>query len=183
MARKAKKAVKKSPASSSRVEAEKKKLLSAKTPEHYIQRSLASKLSRGEKGTITREWLEKTGHTHEDILFARNRNPYWKKQKGKGSYERTLNRIKKLNFAGKKATRRRAWTEAEIGKFYELNDQMADWQLAQRFKTTLPAVNHIRRKFKLSRTLLEQQKKPVNKAGVLKLCQHDEKTLRNMAFG
>lgn len=52
---------------------------------------------------------------------------------------------------------------------------MADWQLAQRFKTTLPAVNHIRRKFKLSRTLLEQQKKPVNKAGVLKLCQHDKK--------
>ncbi len=176
------KKTKKAGASSPKLEAERKKLLSAKTPDQYIQRSLESKLSRGEKGGLTREWLEKSGYTHEDILFARNRNPYWKKQKGRGSYERTLKRIKKLNFAGKK-TGRKVWSDADLGRFYELNDQLADWQLAQKFKTSLPAVNHIRRKFKLAKALLEKQRKPVGKAAVVKLSRTDEKVLRMTLAG
>lgn len=169
-------------ASSAKLEAERKKLLSAKNPAQYIQRSLESKLSRGEKGSITRDWLEKSGYTHEDILHARNRNDYWKEQKGKGSYKRTLTRIKKLNFA-KKGQPRKAWTESDLGKFYDLNSELADWQLAQKFKTSLPAVNHIRRKFKLARLVLEKGRKPANKVGILKLAKSDEKVLRNTLAG
>jgi len=169
-------------ANSSKLEGERKKLLSAKTPAQYIQRSLDSKLSRGEKGSVTREWLAETGFTHEDILHARNRNEYWKEQKGKGSYKRTLSRIKKLNFA-KKGTPRKVWTEADLGKFYDLNDELADWQLAQKFKTSLPAVNHIRRKFRLSKAILDKQRRTANKAGVIKLAKSDEKVLRNTLAG
>ena len=176
------KKAKKSGSGSAKSEAEKKKLLSAKNPDQYIQRSLDSKLSRGEKGSLTREWLEKTGYTHEDILYARNRNPYWKKQKGRGSYERTLKRIKKLNFGGK-STGRKVWSDADLGRFYELNDKMADWQLAQKFKTSLPAVNHIRRKFKLAKALLEKQRKTVNKGAGVKLSRTDEKVLRTTLAG
>ncbi|MCE9499261.1 MAG: hypothetical protein K8R21_01930 [Leptospira sp.] len=156
---------------------EKQKLMSAKTPEQYVERSLHSKIKRGEKGSITKEWIGKTGFSHEDILFARNRNPHWKKVKGKGSYQRTLQRIKSFNYS-KTSAPKKIWAEKDLDKFYELNKTMNDWQLAKNFKASLPAINHIRRKLKIAKDILEIKKQPVKKDKIIKMALSNEKSLR-----
>jgi len=58
-------------------------ILESKTPEEYIENSLKSKLRPAEKAKLALAWMDATGYTKEDILYARNRNPYWKRKKWK----------------------------------------------------------------------------------------------------
>ncbi|HMX34329.1 MAG TPA: hypothetical protein PKC66_18985, partial [Leptospiraceae bacterium] len=81
-----------------KISSERAKLLSAKTPEQYIALSINSKLPPGKKATITSEWLAKTNYTYEDISYARNRDPYWRKKKSLGSKQRNLKRISEFNY-------------------------------------------------------------------------------------
>ena len=78
---------------------EMKKLLIRKTPESYIDFSVKSTLTPAEKRKVTRIWLKKSGFSIEDINYARNRHPHWKKIKMKGSSERTKNRMEKYDFS------------------------------------------------------------------------------------
>lgn len=142
----------------SEYKAEKKKLFSAKTPDKYIDKTIQSRLSRGMRAKITREWLEKTGYTIEDIQYARNRHPYWKKKKSKGSSERQVERLKKFDFREKGAANL-IWTDEMLKDFLSKNSSMSDHELAKYFQTTLPAINHIRRKIKLSERILTATKK------------------------
>ncbi len=158
-------------------EKEKKKLMAARSPEQYIDLSLKSKITRHSKARVTREWLQKRGYNIEDIIYARNRHPYWKKIKSKGSYEKTLNRIKEHNYS--KQDVRIYWDDELLSKFYDLNKEgLVDYELAKKFKTSLPGVNHIRRKFKLAAKILEKEGKKPTKKRILTLSRKSEKGLR-----
>jgi hypothetical protein len=160
-------------------EKEKKKLMAAKSPEQYIDLSLKSKITRHSKARVTREWLQKRGYNIEDIIYARNRHPYWKKIKSRGSYEKTLHRIKEHDYS--KGDTRIFWTEKLLSEFFDLNKKgLVDYELAKKFKTSLPAVNHIRRKFKLAGKILDKQKKSHTKKRILDLSKKSEKGLRKM---
>ncbi|MBE7411642.1 MAG: hypothetical protein L6Q54_03330 [Leptospiraceae bacterium] len=166
------------------LEEERKKLLSAKTPEQYIERSIKSKLKPGQKGSITIEWLRKTGFTSEDIHKARNRNAHWRAQKGLGSYERNQRRLQKFNFLVKKNSQaKREWTEKDLNKLYDMNKTMTDWELAKHFKTTIPSINHLRRKFRLAEDILLANREKPNKGKILKYAQRAEKVLRKELNG
>lgn len=160
-------------------EKERVKLLSAKDPAHYIDLSYKSKLKRSLKAAITREWLEKSGFTIEDIIFARNRHPYWKRLKGEGGYNRTIRRINEHNYTGDSNKIR--WDKERLSQFYDLNKKgFRDFELAKEFETTLPGINHIRRKIKLSEKILELEgNKPV-KGKIIKLLLVSEQSLRRM---
>ncbi|MCE9500986.1 MAG: hypothetical protein K8R21_10890 [Leptospira sp.] len=166
----------------SNFENEKRNLLSAKTPDQYIDRSIKSKLKPGQKGSITLEWLRKTGYSNEDIQHARNRNPYWKKLKGKGSYERNSERLEKYNF-NKSDSQKRVWTEKDLDKLYDMNKTMADWELAKHFKTSIPSINHLRRKFRLSEEIMKANGEKPNKKKILRYSLKAEKLLREELNG
>lgn len=160
-------------------EQERKRLLSARTPDQYIDYSYRSQIKGAAKSVITREWLESTGYQAEDISYARNRHPHWKALKGKGGYERTQDRISKHNYArnGKKVE----WNKENLSEFYDLNKKgMLDFELAQHFKTTLPAINHVRRKIKISERILLARKEKIQKTKILKEMIRSEPVLRRV---
>ena len=154
------------------------KLLSAKTPEQYITFSINSKLPPGKKATITSEWLAKTKYTYEDIAYARNRNPYWRKKKSLGSRQRNLKRIQEFNYKKPGSLPKKTWTVKEIEEIFDLDKKMVDRDLAKKFKTSLPAINHIRRKFKMVREIFEIKKDKGNKKKIVAYSMRSEKILR-----
>lgn len=156
---------------------EKKKLLASKTPEEYIERSLKSKLGSGQKGSVTSEWLKITKYSFEDLQRARNRNPYWKKLKGKGSYERNAKRLEKFNFKVSDEPKK-VWTDSDLALLYDMNKKKKDWELAEHFQTSLPAINHIRRKIKLAKMIFEKKAEKATKKKIINLIKKNEKYLR-----
>ncbi|EMO26461.1 hypothetical protein LEP1GSC170_2377 [Leptospira interrogans serovar Bataviae str. HAI135] len=52
--------------------------------------------------------------------------------------------------------------------------------MAKSFKTSIPAVNHIRRKFRFASELLRLDKQRPAKGGILKLCTHSESVLKRL---
>lgn len=163
-------------------EQEKNKLMVAKTPEQYIENSWKSKLTAGQKSAITVEWINQSGYSIEDIQYARNRNPNWKKLKNKGNVERNARRIAKYNYS-KSADIKKIWTLADIEEFYKVNKTMADWELAKKYKTTLPSVNHIRRKLKIAENILMSSKEKPTGKKIATLAMTNEKTLRGVVVG
>lgn len=127
-------------------------ILDARTPEEYVDRSLRSKLSPAQKAQLSKQWLAKTGYTHQDILYARNRHPYWKERKLEGAAERTRKRMDMHDYSGGKE---KPWTSARIAEFLELNKKdkaghylHKDWELADHLQTTIPSVQYMRRKYR-----------------------------------
>ena len=161
-----------------KISSERTKLLSAKTPEQYIAISINSKLPPGKKATITSEWLAKTNFTYEDISYARNRDPYWRKKKSLGSKQRNLKRINDFNFKKPGSTPKKTWSIAEIDAIFELDKKLVDRDLAKKFKTSLPAINHIRRKFKMVREIFEIKNQKGNKTKIVAYSMKSEKLLR-----
>ena len=93
-------------------------LLNCISPEEYIQKSLEIQLTRGEKGIITKLWLTKTGYVIDDIMYARNRNTYWKSIKmGTPEERRARNqkRWKKHNYLNSITSKR--WSKDKIQLF------------------------------------------------------------------
>lgn len=162
-----------------KISSERAKLLSAKTPEQYIALSIDSKLPPGKKATITSEWLAKTNYTYEDISYARNRDPYWRKKKSLGSKQRNLKRISEFNYKKPGSTPKKTWSVKEMEELFELDKKLVDRELAKKFKTSLPAINHIRRKFKMVREIFEIRKQKPNKSKIVAYSMKSEKLLRN----
>lgn len=167
-------------ASSAALRAQMQKLVSAKTPAEYIERSLKVKLTVPQKGYVTRLWLEKTGYTVKDIEYARNRNPYWKKLKSEGSLERNEKRFKMHDYREKKRKKIVAveWNDDNLRSFIELTGKMADWQLAERFSTTIPAINHLRRKYNVAVRLLAAVGKPAGARTLVPVMRSSEGVLK-----
>lgn len=161
-----------------KINSERTKLLSAKTPEQYITFSINSKLPPGKKATITSEWLAKTNFTYKDISYARNRDPFWRKRKSVGSKERNLNRMNAFNFKKPGSTPKKTWSIEEMEELFMLDKKLVDRDLAKKFKTSLPAINHIRRKFKMVREIFEIKKQKINKTKAVAYSMKSEKLLR-----
>jgi hypothetical protein len=135
-----------------------KLILESGTPEEYVERSLRSKLLPAEKAKLARQWMEATGFTKADILYARNRHPYWKKKKMEGSEDRTRRRLDKHDYSQGRTV---LWTRERLQEFLELNKKDSsgrylykDWELASHFDTSIPSIQYLRRKYLRVRELL-----------------------------
>jgi hypothetical protein len=159
--------------------------LKKKTPSDYIDYCTKSNLKSGDKAKLTKIWTSVSKYTVKDLEYARNRHPYWKKLKEKGSVERNKIRLEKYYFYdNKKNVRSRKWTDDELKEFLSLNDEKRDWELAKYFKRSIPAIQYIRRKIQLAVKLAEKNKvKPSDKRYLFKMLLIDEKALRNEFLG
>lgn len=158
------------------IQKEIKKLLSAASPEKYIDISVKVNISSSLKGVITRLWLEKSGFTIQDIKYARNRHPYWKSKKQKNHSERTRKRFDEFNFSNGTSKK---WSRDELREFIKLNDKMTDKELASYFQRSIPAIQGIRRRINLGNKILSAQGNgSTKKSSLLKYVTVDEKVLR-----
>jgi hypothetical protein len=135
-----------------------KLILESSTPEDYVERSLRSRLLPSEKAKLARQWMEATGFTKAEILFARNRNPFWKKKKMEGAEERTRRRLDLHDYSRGQTVQ---WTKERLQEFLELNKKdpagkylYKDWELASHFDTSIPSIQYLRRKYLRVRELL-----------------------------
>ncbi len=133
-------------------------ILESRTPEEYVENSLRSKLLPAEKARLAREWMEETGFSKADILYARNRNPFWKSKKMEGAQERTRRRLDEHDYS---RGRMIDWTKPKLQDFLELNKKEnsgaylhKDWELAKHFGTSIPSIQYLRRKYLRVRELL-----------------------------
>ncbi len=155
-------------------------LYNAKNPADYIARSLESKISSGKKAVITHAWLEKTGYKIEDIQYARNRNSYWKQLKLKGSKMRNRRRLDEHAYS---SGERVSWTEKRLFKFIEMTENHKDYELAKYFKTTIPSIQYLRRKYHSSKFILSKQGKRITPQQLCRLMLLNEKKLSELARG
>jgi hypothetical protein len=125
-------------------------ILDSKSPGDYIDRSLKARLAPAAKAKLARQWMEATGYSKEDILRARNRHPYWKRKKMEGSAERTRKRLAEHDYSGGASVQ---WDASLVSEFLGLNRKASDgryehkdWQLAERFGSTIPSIQYMRRK-------------------------------------
>ncbi len=133
-------------------------IMGARTPEAYIEASFASKLAPSVKVRLARAWMRATGYTAEDIQRARNRHPFWKAKKAEGAAERTKKRQGEHDYSGGVEL---VWTASLVGEFLGMNGkdetgryQNKDWEMAKRFRTTIPSIQYMRRRFALAKRSL-----------------------------
>src|SRR4030043_1985070 len=144
-----------------------KNLLKSKTPEKFIDNSIRFNITAGRKAYICRLWLnENKNYTINDIGYARNRHPYWKKRK-RGDEAKKLLRLKEYNYIKK---RKQHWSEIDLLKFIEMdvkgisgNYKNKDYELAKIFKSSIPGIQHVRRKINLAIKILNKQQIKINK--------------------
>jgi len=148
-------------------------LLESKTPAEFIDNSLHVNITSGRKAFVCKQWLIKTGYKIEDVQYARNRHPYWKKVKHKGHRERTIKRMSKYRFENVKVK----WTLEEMQRFIELNETLHDFELAQIFRRSIPSIQFIRRKLRMLKTLMGTKFDKSSKKAEL-LLKWDEDMLR-----
>jgi len=160
------------------------KLFGSKTPREYIDNSLKVSLKPAEKAKITRLWLQKTRFTIEDIQHARNIHPYWKKKKMEGSYERNESRKISHDYTRYGTVE---WNEDSIKEFIYLNQKdksgryiRKDHELAKHFHSTIPGIQHYRRKYNMAIKLLQKEKKSITTKRISDLITQSEQILRRM---
>jgi len=133
-------------------------ILAAEDPAEYIDASLRSRLSPKDKAKLARLWMNRTGYTREEILYARNRHPYWRREKMEGSAARTRERLAAHDYSKGKPVR---WTRRRIEAYLDydllLKDggyEKKDWEVARHFGTSIPSIQYMRRKIRKARALL-----------------------------
>lgn len=163
---------------------EERDLLKARTPKAYIDKSLKTNISSGRKAYITKIWLEKTGNTAEDIKYQRNRHPYWKAKKMEGTAERNAVRVEEHDYSKGKDIE---WDDKLIKQFIDLNKKdksgkyvHKDWELAKKFKCTIPVIQHMRRKFNMTVKIIDKKFGRQTPKRVFELMRMGENTLRKM---
>ncbi len=133
-------------------------ILDSRNPDEYIEASLKSRLNPASKARLAKDWMGKTGFTREDILYARNRHPYWRKKKMEGSVERTRRRLEEHNYSSGESL---PWSRERVEEFLSLNAkdkseryERKDWQLAEHFGSSIPSIQYMRRKCRKVENLL-----------------------------
>ncbi|HOW81352.1 MAG TPA: hypothetical protein PK573_02225 [Spirochaetota bacterium] len=161
-----------------------KNLLKAKNPRDYIDKSLKNKISPGRKAFVTRHWLDKTRYTIDDIKYARNRHPYWKAKKMEGTAERNAIRTKEHDYSKGDNI---IWDEKLVHKFIERNKKdkqgkyiIKDWELAKEFRCTIPAIQHMRRKYNMAVRLIASSSGSITAKKLMEYLMLGESMLRNM---
>lgn len=164
-----------------------KKVLSAQTPEEYVDRMIGVNLTQGEKQRLSRMWQKQTGYTAADIAHARNRHPYWRKRKAEGNLERTKRRLKFYDVERPYHPFSLA-DENLLGTFLSMNKRSRDgrykhkdYEIAQSLNIKLTSVQCLRRKYNLiTRIVSIKQIKP-SAANYRRYMKFGEKRLRDMA--
>ena len=159
------------------------KLFDSKNPKEYIMNSVKSRLDPSKKAALTKLWLtKKTKYTIEDIKYARNRHPYWKKRKGKGGLERTQKRIQEHDYTNNVPV---IWDKENLKEFINMNKKdknsiyiNKDFELAKHFSTTIPSIQYLRRKHNIALKILTKQKKNVTVKRVYDLIVYSEQVLK-----
>lgn len=165
-----------------------KQILNAKTPDQFIDRCVNSEVSRGQKIILGREWRAKTGFTIEDIEYARNRHPYWKEKKMAGWQRRNERRWSEHDYTKDGQQSPDYWTKDNFkllkeyiktdkkGKngFYKLKDR----EVAEKFETSIPSVQHLRRKSNMVSKIIETDGLVDNLKTRLDLMKRGESWLR-----
>lgn len=141
-----------------------KYLLSASTPDEWVERCLKSRLTHGRKTALSRKWCKETGYTSLDIAKARNKNKMHQKRRSLGYQERNKKRWELHNYKDPHQHRERAWPIKKVYKFIELNAQKGssylhpDHQIARTLHTTIPSVQYWRRKHNLCKYIMKHSK-------------------------
>lgn len=154
-------------------------LMKCKTPEEYIDKSIKSSIPRGKKASVTREWCRLNGYTIEDIKYARHRHPYWKKKKQQGYKERNIERFNKYDFSNPEYFI--VWDDELISEFVQMNKKVKgiylqkDRELAEHFKTTIPSIQYLRRKYCKALKILEADNLNPTDKRITKLICSDER--------
>ena len=159
-------------------------LLKARNPKDYNEKSLRYGITPGRKAFVTRHWLEKTKFTIDDIKYARNRHPYWKSKKMEGTAERNAIRTKEHNYSqGDNIT----WDKKLINRFIEKNKKdksgkylNKDWELARDFECTIPAIQHMRRKYNMAIKIIAASQGKLTSKKLMDYLMMGESTLRSM---
>ncbi len=164
-----------------------KKVMSAKTPEDYVDRMIGVDLTQGEKQRLSRMWQKKTGYTAADIAHARNRHPYWRKRKAEGNLERTKRRLKFYNVDRPYHPFSLADDDL-LTTFLSMNKRdrdgrykNKDYEIARSLNIKLTSVQCLRRKYNLiTRIVAVKDIKPTS-ANYRRYMRFGEKRLRDMA--
>jgi hypothetical protein len=161
-----------------------KELLQSRNPNEYIDRSVKSRLASGRKAMITRIWMDKKGYTIDDIKFARNRHPYWKKKKMDGTAERNQQRFENHDYSKGVSL---VWNDKLIDEFISLNAKdksgvylKKDWELAKKFKCTIASIQHMRRKSNMASRIIEREGGKGTQKKMRDLISMSESVLRAM---
>ncbi len=135
-----------------------KRILGSSSPEEYVENSLKSGLPPSEKARLTRIWMESTGFTRDDILYARNRHPHWKRKKAEGAEQRSRRRLDLHDYSMGSP---RSWDARLLAEFLELNGKdkagrylHKDWELASHFGVSIPSIQYLRRKYLAVRRIM-----------------------------
>ena len=163
---------------------EERDLLKAKTPKAYIEKSLQSNIPSGRKAFLTKLWLDQKGFSAEDIKYHRNRHPYWKAKKMEGTAERNAQRVEEHDYSKGKNLE---WKDNLIKKFLELNKktksgkyEYKDWELAKKFKCTIPVIQHMRRKCNMAEKIIKKKYGKITGKRLFDMVKLGENTLRKL---
>jgi hypothetical protein len=93
--------------------------------------------------------------SYKEVDKARSKHPEWRKMRRaedpKQIKRRTKRRFKKNDYSG---GYHKKWTDEVLFEFLELNDNYIDRQLAKHFKSSIPAIQSIRRRINLAKKIL-----------------------------
>jgi len=163
---------------------EEKAVLRTKTPKSYVDKSIKNSIPGSRKASLTREWLKKNDFTIEDIQKARAENPILKAERVAGSRDRNDRRSEIHNYSKSNPVE---WTKDMIMEFVDLNKKnkqgyylTKDWELAKHFKCSIPAVQHLRRKYNMSLKVIDAKFGKVTKKRLVDHMLLGEKALRKL---
>lgn len=156
---------------------EREKILKSKTPDEFISKLMKSKMPQPHRSWTTAMWKSITGYTQADVDRARKSNPLYREKLREQNKIKNQKRLQEHDYSqkGKKVT----WDDEKLSKFYDLRKAgVKDSELARTFKTTIPAIYSIRRKFNYSEKIAEITKEKMTKTKIVNLAKATEKLLR-----
>jgi hypothetical protein len=164
-----------------------KKVMSAKTPEEYVDRMIGVDLSQGEKQRLSRLWQKQTGYSAAEIAHARNRHPYWRKRKAEGNLERTKRRLKAYDV--QRPYHPFSLAEDDLlNTFLTMNKrgrdgryQHKDYEIAQKLNIKLTSVQCLRRKYNLITRIVALKNIKPSAANYRRYMKFGEKRLRDLS--
>lgn len=168
------------------MKADEERILSARTPEEYVDRMIGVELSQGEKQRLSRRWQKQTGYTATDIAHARNRHPYWRKRKAEGNLERTKRRLRLYDVQRPYHPFSLA-DEDLLTTFLAMNKRdregryrHKDFEIAQTLNIKLTSVQCLRRKYNLITRIVALKDIKGSAANYRRYMKFGEKRLRDL---
>jgi DNA-binding protein HU-beta len=160
-------------------------VMAARTPDEYVDESVRSRLPPRAKARLAKVWMRKTGYSVDDIVHARNRHPYWKQKKQENAADRARSRLARHSYSGGGEVE---WTAESIGEFLDMNRKdkdgnyaYRDWQIAERFNSTIPSIQYMRRK--LIRLQTAARGEPLSKNRLVDSMKRSEVVLKRLEKG